>query len=277
MDPLLLASASFAGAIAIAVTVAIERLGGRAGGLIGTLPSTIVPAAAGIAAQGDPDVLWAAMMSTPAGMLDSALFLWMWRIVPPHLPRWGLGARLTAMLAISLSVWLVTAVVLVTGTRAWADAGLPLEVVGLGGLVGMGLFGVVACWRTVPAPRGHRPVGWGMLVARGAVAAGAIAAAVWLSSLGHGAAAGVASVFPAIFMTTMVSLWVSQGEAVQAGAVGPMMLGSTAVGAYALLAAWTLPALGLGPGSLVAWTAAAAGVTLPAWWWLRRPRRSPMP
>ena len=46
-----------------------------------------------------------------------------------------------------------------------------------------------------------------------------------IARLGGSIAAGVTAVFPAIFMTTMISLWLSQGEAVQVGAVGPMMLG----------------------------------------------------
>ena len=81
--------------------------------------------------------------------------------------------------------------------------------------------------------------------------------------------AGVAAVFPAIFLTTMVSLWWSQGQAVPMGAVGPLVLGSGSVSAYALCAAFSLPALGPGWGSLVAWVAAVVVVTVPAWWWLR--------
>ena len=36
---------------------------------------------------------------------------------------------------------------------------------------------------------------------------------------------GLASVFPAIFLTTMVALWFSQDSSVSIGAAGPMMLG----------------------------------------------------
>jgi hypothetical protein len=82
----------------------------------------------------------------------------------------------------------------------------------------------------------------------------------------------MASVFPVIFLTTMVSLWLSQGEAVQSGAVGPMMLGSTAVSAFALLAAFTLPALGVVGGSVVSWLGAVCLVSLPAAAWVRRGR-----
>jgi hypothetical protein len=40
-------SAVAAGLVAILATVAIEKLGGRRGGVVGTLPTTIVPAAIG--------------------------------------------------------------------------------------------------------------------------------------------------------------------------------------------------------------------------------------
>ena len=38
---------------------------------------------------------------------------------------------------------------------------------------------------------------------------------------------GIFSIFPAIFLTTMVALTLAQGVQVQAGAVGPMMLATT--------------------------------------------------
>ena len=82
--------------------------------------------------------------------------------------------------------------------------------------------------------------------------------------------AGVAAVFPAIFMTTMCGLWLAHGEAVGAGAVGPMMLGGTSVSAYAWLAAWWVPALGLAPASLLAWVTAVVLITVPAWLWLTK-------
>ena len=39
----------------------------------------------------------------------------------------------------------------------------------------------------------------------------------------------------------MVSVWLSQGEAVQIGAVGPMMLGSGSVAVYAIGAMYMFP------------------------------------
>ena len=53
----ILLSAVFAGLVAIAVTVAIERWGGVIGGILGTLPTTIIPAAIGMYLAGGQDAL----------------------------------------------------------------------------------------------------------------------------------------------------------------------------------------------------------------------------
>ena len=44
----ILLSALFAGIVATLVTIAIEKLGGRTGGVLATIPTTIVPAALGM-------------------------------------------------------------------------------------------------------------------------------------------------------------------------------------------------------------------------------------
>jgi hypothetical protein len=260
-------AALFAGAVAIGVTVAIERWGGRTGGLLGTLPSTVVPASLGVYSEAESvsafrDAMWA----IPAGMLLSGLFLWLWRVLPPRLPAAGLRARLTGMILLSLSAWAAAATLAVLAMARVSN----LLVVGIGLTIATASVGILVARRRVPAPRGTRKVGVATLLARGVLAATAIGGAVTLAALGGPLAAGVAACFPAIFLTTMVSLWLSQGEAVQTGAVGPMMLGTASVSTYALLVSWTLPSLGFAIGVPLAWLLAAGLVTVPAWWWLAR-------
>ncbi len=263
-------SALFAGLVAVGVTLAIERWGGVVGGVIGTLPSTIVPASLGIhAASPDPAAFTAALAAAPAAMLLNALFLYLWRVLPPRLPGRSLGVQLGLMTGIGLTLWGLAAAGMVVGVDAYrARSG---DMRALGGLLTATILvvGVAATWRAHPAPAGRRPVGAVTLVARGLLAAAAIGVSVWLAARGGAVAAGVASCFPAIFITTMVSLWLSQGRSVPAGAVGPMMLGSASVAVYALLATWTLPTLGVIPGVIAAWTGAALGASLPAVWWIR--------
>lgn len=267
--------ALLAGTVAVLVTVAIERFGGVVGGLIGTLPTTILPAGLGLW-DGDASAFADAMGAVPAGMLLNALFLWLWRALPGRLPPgWTFRTRLIAMTGVSLLAWAVAAGALVVGLTLSRAAGLPTLLVGavtLGLLVALGL---VATWTPRPAPRGSRRVPPLTLVLRGVLAAAAIALAIGLKESGGPLASGIASVFPAIFVTTMVSLWLAQGEAVPAGAVGPMMLGSASVSAFALGAALCFPALGPWLGALVAWVAAVVLTTLPAFAWLRLRRPAP--
>lgn len=266
--------ALLAGAVAILVTIAIERFGGVLGGILGTLPTTIVPASLGLW-DGDGTRFASAMGIVPAGMLLNALFLWLWRVVPPRLSaRHGLGLRLVQMSAISLGAWFIAALGLVLALQQLPESTAGWRVqpeMALGGLtlvliVGVGL---AATWTPRPAPSGRKRVGASAMLLRGTLAAGAIGVAVLLKDTGGPLAAGMASVFPAIFITTMVSLWLSQGEAVPSGAVGPMMLGSASVASYALIAAVTFPLVGPWAGAALAWPLTLVSTTLPAWLWVR--------
>ena len=266
--------ALLAGSVAILVTIAIERFGGLVGGVLGTLPTTIVPAALGLW-DGPPEAFTMAMAAVPAGMMVNAIFLWSWRSLPPKLPSaWPLGRRLAAMATLSLVLWAILAAGLVIAKEAaearWSMMGTtPVLAAGATCLALTVVIGVVSTWRPRPAPKGSHGQAWWSIASRGLLAAGAIAAAIALKEVAGGVTAGMVSVFPAIFLTTMVSLWLAQGEAVPSGAVGPMMLGSTSVGAFALLSVWSFPSFGPWLGAGVAWGIAVIVTTLPAYSWLQ--------
>jgi len=261
-----LGAAVFAGAVAIGATVVIERFGGRLGGLLATLPSTIVPFSFGVL-WSDPSALDVALGVVPAGMVINAVFLLCWRVVPPRLPDGSVYVRLLVMSTISLTVWAAGAYAWTVAWHALRHYASPLAIGGAG-LVVLIALGVMGSWQLPSAPKASKNVSVVVLLSRGLLAAAAIAIGVSLSSAGHPVASGMASVFPAIFLTTMVALWLSQGEAVPAGAVGPMMLGSSAVGWYAVLAAILMPTYG-GIGALVAWVGSILLGSLPSWLWLR--------
>ena len=198
----------------------------------------------------------------------------MWRAVPPRLPRFSLYARLAVMSVLSLTAWFFGAWLAVAALSALRTAHPQImPIVGWGGTATLAVVGALACLGNPPAPRGSKPVPPTALILRGTLAAVAIGVAVVLAALGGATAAGIASVFPAIFITTMVSLWIAQGESVPAGAVGPMMLGAASVGAYACVAAWSLPLVGPALGATSAWLVAVLFTTVPAWLWLERRAR----
>ena len=139
--------------------------------------------------------------------------------------------------------------------------------------VGLALLFFTAVWfnrRPQPTPKGTNAVSKTVLFARGSMAAAAIGVAVWMAGLGFPLLAGLASVFPAIFLTSMVALWLAQGPTVPQGAAGPMMLGGASVAVYANIAMWSLPAYGAMVGSLIAWVGSVVGWSLPAFMLLRR-------
>ncbi|MAV77333.1 MAG: hypothetical protein CMA15_00325 [Euryarchaeota archaeon] len=265
----ILVSALLAGLVATAVTVAIEKWGGLVGGLLGTVPSTIVPAGIGMYLAGGEDDLVISMAVVPLGMLLNALFLGAWLV----LPRWFSNASRPLLLTSigALAVWFVL------GLGVWfllqnTVVGTLLTEKELAA-VGLALLFFIAVWfnrRPQPTPKGSKAVSKTVLFARGSMAAAAIGVSVWMAGLGFPLLAGLASVFPAIFLTSMVALWLAQGPTVPQGAAGPMMLGGASVAVYANIAMWSLPAYGVVVGSVVAWVGSVLGWSIPAFLVLRR-------
>ena len=265
----ILISALLAGVVATAVTVAIEKWGGLVGGLLGTIPSTIVPAGIGMYLAGGEEEVVVSMAVVPLGMLLNALFLGGWLV----LPRWFSKASHPLLMtsAGALGLWFVL------GFAVWfllqnTVVGMLLTEQELAavGLVLLMFIAVAFNWRPQPTPKGKNAVSKLVLLARGSMAALAIGVAVWMAGLGFPLLAGLASVFPAIFLTSMVALWLAQGPSVPQGAAGPMMLGGTSVAVYANLAMWSLPAYGVLLGSVVAWFGSVLGWSIPAFLVLRR-------
>ncbi|MFT6377329.1 MAG: hypothetical protein ACJARS_003990, partial [bacterium] len=158
---------ALAGVVAIGATVAVERFGGRLGGVLGALPTTIVPASLGLAAAGSSDDLRDAMAVVPVGMALNAAFLWLWRVIPPKLPNTSLRRRLAMMAVLSVSAWLLAAVGTVLATDALMARGMPAGVLGVLASVGLMGFGIVLCQDLPPAPRGTRRVSPVTLLMRG--------------------------------------------------------------------------------------------------------------
>ena len=250
-----------AGLVAILATVAVERMGGVLGGVFASIPTTIVPAAIGFYVSVDGFV--PALLAVPYGMLVNALFLYLWRILPPIITFSHFYSRLSMMVVLSLGGWALCAFASVLLQEVYSSIWLSSIVI-----VIQIFLGWWACLNNPPAPKGTKKVGWGTLAMRGVLAGTAIGISIAMSSLG--ALAGIASVFPAIFLTTMVSIWISQGEAVQGGAVGPMMLGSSSVSIFALLAIVFFPMFGPFVGSMFAWVFAVLCTSLPSALWLNR-------
>ena len=262
----------FAGLVAILVTVAIERFGGFIGGVLGTIPSTIIPAAAGVYAIEGEESLIASMSVVPIGMLINGMFLGVWIVFPKYINKTNLKLPITIL--ISLCTWAVLAFISLLIARQVTDGMISEAILGIIGLVALAILAVRFNIQNRDAPKGKNKVPLAILSIRGIAAGLAIAACLVLAELGLPFVAGLASAFPAIFLTSMVALWISQGPQVPQGAAAPMMLGGASVSVYALLAMWSLPSFGIVTGSIVAWFGAVGLWTIPAFLLLRKYRSS---
>tara|TARA_B100001250_G_scaffold109907_1_gene92834 strand:+ start:20588 stop:21415 length:828 start_codon:yes stop_codon:yes gene_type:complete len=259
-----MSAAVFAGFVAIAVTLLIEKYGGVIGGILGTIPTTIVPAAAGIALASNNSDLNTSLAIVPAGMLINGLFLVNWRILPTYFNNTEkIYTTLIIITLISLSLWSLYGLIILKIIQISYDSSLSSFQIGLIGQIFLTILGVIMSWRIGSTPRGKNKVNKYVLLSRGIMAAIAIGVAVWISGLGYPLLAGLASVFPAIFLTSMVSLWISQGPSVPMGAAGPMILGGASVGVYAIIAMWSLPNFGIFLGSMIAWLLAVILWSIP--------------
>lgn len=265
--------ALFAGIVAVLATVVVERLGGAAGGVLSSIPTTIVPAAIGIwTRSADADAFRRTMAFVPVGILLNAGYLVLWRVIPAKLGARRRSHLLGLTLALSLGAWMVAA----TGIMAIHDLLKPsidhaLAAGVIAALAGLAL-GVAANRTPHPAPKGTRRVGPLVLVVRGVAAAVVIGCAIALSRAGLPVASGIAAVFPVIFTTIMVATWLAQGAHVPTGAVGPMALGTLSVSAYALLAVVLFPMMNLALAATLAWIGAVALVSVPAYLFVRSRR-----
>lgn len=260
----------FAGLVAILVTVAIEKFGGFIGGVLGTVPSTIIPAAAGVYALEGDESLTASMSVVPIGMLINGVFLGVWIILPKYIASDRLKLPITVVS--SLLIWAILALLSLIIAREVTGGTISEMTLGMIGLVLLAILAIMFNLSNRAAPKGLNKVPIIILSIRGIAAGLAIAACLVLAEIGLPFVAGLASAFPAIFLTSMVALWLSQGPQVPQGAAAPMMLGGASVSVYALLAMWSLPSFGIFIGSIIAWFGAVGLWTIPAFLLLRKHR-----
>ena len=262
--------AILAGIVAILVTLAIERFGGLVGGVLGTIPSTIIPAAAGVYHIDGKEGLLSSMSIVPLAMMVNGLFLSVWIILPKYVSDKKTPLLFTTIA--SLFTWALFAYIALSIADYSVSVDISPATLGVLGLVCLILVSIFFNIKTRPSPKGDNKVPILILSIRGVAAAIAIGSALILAQIGQPLVAGLASAFPAIFLTSMVALWISQGVTVPQGAAAPMMLGGASVAVYALVVMWSIPGYGILLGSVIAWILSVGLWSIPAFLLLRKYR-----
>lgn len=265
--------ALFAGIVAILATLVVERFGGVGGGVLSSIPTTIVPAAIGIYGRNpDPDGFRRAMAFVPVGILLNAGYLVLWRVIPAKIGRRAGSHLLLATTVLALGAWMAVASGVMVAHELVAPTVAQSLAIGATAFACGIALGIAANQRPHPAPKGTHRVGPLVLGLRGLAAAAVIGVALLLARAGLPVASGLAAVFPVIFTTIMVATWLAQGAHVPTGAVGPMALGTLSVSAYALLATMLFPIMPVAAAATLAWLASVLCVSVPAFLFLRRLR-----
>lgn len=221
-----LQSGSIACLMAIIATVLVERCGGRIGGIIATMPFTFLPASFVFVEDAKTDIDWKlTLFSLPGGGIGSICFLEVWNDLPALLKGYSEKWKLVILSVVSCLVWFIVCFLFIYFFFMLRDhpsciipVGLILDIFHL-------LLATILAWYPSKSMKGKKKPSILNYLSRGVLAFIAIFFASAIAKSGNLIFAAVCSLAPAIYLTTMLTMWISHGEDVCKGAIKPMMLG----------------------------------------------------
>lgn len=215
--------------MAILVALLIETFGGAVGSIIGTVPSTIVPATYMFLTETSSSIeeRTNSMLACIFGMFATdVLFMPTWKVVPQKLPKnLSNGMKIFITTTIGIVLWFIGALCTTFAQELAMKYGISMWVFGICIIIITAIFGVWLCWSLPPTPAGKNKVKLTTHLSRGIAASVFVFISGVLSQSGAGKLAGLMTTFPAIFATTMVSVSLAQGAEVSTGAIGPLIMG----------------------------------------------------
>ncbi|MDR4989387.1 MAG: DUF3147 family protein [Bacteroidales bacterium] len=249
----LMLSVVVAGVWITLATVLSEKLGSRLGGMIGNLPSTIFTSLLFIGITQSPDFAAEATVSVPLGMFLSTMFLFLF-ISLVH-------KGILFAVVVGLSAWVLLALVFSFFQDASMVSWLVLYVLGA-------VFTYFLAEKVQNIPSQQKVVrnySSRQLVFRALFAGSVVGCSVLIAHAGSTFWAGIMASFPAMMLSSMVILSLSAGQAFAKATGKIMLLASTNIVLYSLVAGLLFPLVGIWMGTLAAY---AASVT---WVWFLKP------
>lgn len=247
------------GGLAVAgFTAMAERYGSRLGGLLLSFPIKVVVSLLMIGLSEGLAFAAATAAAVPAGIGINVAFLAGSALLAL---RWPIAAALGG----GIALWLVSGVV-VLALPLGGNLGATVAVWGAAAFVALLLLD------RVPGARGDRRVarkagGFGLagLLGRAAGAGSVVALSVVLARALGPFAGGLMSVFPSGFLTSLLILLRRHGPEFTAATARVMVAGSAAPATFGVVAALSMPRLGLVLGLVAALAAAAAASSVVGW------------
>jgi len=231
----------FSALVVIIIMFIAERYGTKTGGILGTLPSTIVIAFIFIALNQNVDFAAQSAAVVPAELGINVVFLLLFAL---------LVSRSTYIaFAVSLTVWVILSWLLFIFNVANAFISLSGYVVALA-------LAVIVLERVKKIPSsGNVKVHYNpaKIAIRGLLAGAVISIAVLLSNVDP-TLSGIFSVFPAILSSTMLISVKEHGPKFAAGMAKSMTVGISSVVVYAMMIHFLYPVYDIIIGTIVAYT-----------------------
>lgn len=226
-------------AVVIIITIIAERYGTKIGGIIGTLPSTLIIALLFIAINKGEAFAAQTAAVVPAEMGINLIFLFIFvLLIPRSLPLAILG---------SFTTWTILSLLLYYSAITSLFHTLLIFITAL-----LATFLSLEYLKNIPSTTGVRvhytPK---KILLRGILAGVVIAIAISLSHYGP-LLSGIFSVFPAIFFSTMLISVREHGASFAAPLGKIMILGSITVTIYAALISLLYPTAGILTGTILA-------------------------
>jgi len=229
-----------AASVVVVITMIAEKFGTRVGGILGTVPSTIVVAFVFISINQGEVFASSAASVVPAEMAINLAFLFLFNLMAK---RSVIGA-----LVVSLLIWALLSTGLLISD---------LSSILLSSMIYLAVL--LFIFYLMERPLKMRSSGSvnveytvGKIAFRGVFAGLIIGTSVVLSNVGD-AIAGIFSVFPAIFLSTMMIMLKEHGANFSAGMGKSMILGSQTVVVYAIAIHFLYPEVGVILGSVAAY------------------------
>lgn len=226
-------------AIIILITIIAERYGTKTGGILGTLPSTIIVAFIFISLNKGVYFASQSAAIVPAEMGVNLLFLFIFALLSYH----SIYVAITA----SLTVWVLFTSLLFVLNLENIFVSIAIYTAAL-----IFTFMVLEQVKKTPSIGSvtvhYTPM---KIILRGLLAGTVIAIAVFLSNVGA-ALSGIFSVFPAIFLSTMLISLREHGPNFAGGIAKSMIFGSQSVMIYAVAIYFFYPLYGVVSGSIFA-------------------------
>jgi len=226
--------------VVIIITIIAERYGTKVGGILGTLPSTIVVAFAFIYINKGPGFSSEAAAVIPAELGINLVFLFIFALLVFY--------SVYIAFAVSFFAWACLSSILIFFDFSNIYVSLLIYF-----LLLFFTFFILEHIKKIPSESKvsmkYTPL---KIMFRGVLAGIVIAIAVFLSNIGT-VISGIFSVFPAILSSTMLICYKEHGPSFAAGMAKSMIFGISSVVVYATSIHFLFPKIGLIYGSLVAY------------------------